>query len=574
MAKLGALRLLAEVLPIALMGGAIGISGYLVWLARERGRPVASSEVRRVESPVVVPPEPPKPKVAKPSNAPAFDPALIESELSLLDARRSEADQARDGVVERIEAIEAAARQAQSETERMRARTLLMREQENTLRHRAAELDSEVAAAQTEIEERALERDVTRRGLEDARRRASDSYAVVPFQASNGTWREPIVLDCSAASVRVLPDGRAIPINEMDGLFARRSHPLTAQVRMRAEAIEAAGPHAGSRRAAYILFLIRPDGIRAYYEARALLESLGIAFGYELVGQDWNVEAPDLSPSAAPTPRSLASEPPSRAASSARPITTPAVGEDELHVWNALNEEPRAGQTSRGTGSAAPSSARSLEPRLDRGSNPAEPELDGFTEIIPGSSERLGAARSVAGVPGRDSTAALDPDAAPELPNPRTSVSRNRAQAADLSSLPDTPGVEGGGGGDRSVSALEHAPDAPKSLGGLGSPESEEAQRLDVVVVCRPHEVVIQPGGYRITKATLTTGALLVDRLRSIGERPGVRPHLKFVVEPGGEALFWDARRLTTYAGLDWPTTLQVSEGGVLRSALSAGRPE
>ena len=44
----------------------------------------------------------------------------------------------------------------------------------------------------------------------------------------------------------------------------------------------------------YLVFLVRPNGIRPYYEARTCLEPLGIAFGYELIEQDLVVDIPDF----------------------------------------------------------------------------------------------------------------------------------------------------------------------------------------------------------------------------------------------------------------------------------------
>ena len=49
----------------------------------------------------------------------------------------------------------------------------------------------------------------------------------------------------------------------------------------------------GSPVVPYFVFLVRPDGIRPYYEIRARLEPLGIAFGYELIEQDLKVDVPD-----------------------------------------------------------------------------------------------------------------------------------------------------------------------------------------------------------------------------------------------------------------------------------------
>src|SRR5262249_1044106 len=44
----------------------------------------------------------------------------------------------------------------------------------------------------------------------------------------------------------------------------------------------------------YLVFLVRPDGVRPYYEARSRLEPLGIAFGYELIEQDLAVDIPNF----------------------------------------------------------------------------------------------------------------------------------------------------------------------------------------------------------------------------------------------------------------------------------------
>jgi len=38
--------------------------------------------------------------------------------------------------------------------------------------------------------------------------------------------------------------------------------------------------------------LVRPDGIEAYYAARAAMASWGTAFGYEMIGQDWKLRFP------------------------------------------------------------------------------------------------------------------------------------------------------------------------------------------------------------------------------------------------------------------------------------------
>src|SRR5262249_5222499 len=44
----------------------------------------------------------------------------------------------------------------------------------------------------------------------------------------------------------------------------------------------------------YIFFIVRPDGIRSYYESRSPPERIGIAFGYRLAGGEWAIARPDL----------------------------------------------------------------------------------------------------------------------------------------------------------------------------------------------------------------------------------------------------------------------------------------
>src|SRR5262249_15575375 len=87
--------------------------------------------------------------------------------------------------------------------------------------------------------------------------------------------------------------------------------------------------------------------------------------------------------------------------------------------------------------------------------------------------------------------------------------------------------------------------DSPKpggSVSPVGSPfgSTPLGSWLDVTVVCRSDEVVIHPGGYRITRTKLDSSPLLTDRLRSISTtaRPDAnggmpQPRLRFVVQPG-----------------------------------------
>jgi hypothetical protein len=97
---------------------------------------------------------------------------------------------------------------------------------------------------------------------------------------------------------------------------------------------------------------------------------------------------------------------------------------------------------------------------------------------------------------------------------------------------------------------------------------------FEIVVVCRRDDLLLHPGGYRITVQSLQAGAgkgdnsepLLQRELRAIVRRraqvdPLIRPkpRIKFLVEGGGASTFWTARKQLTFTNLDWPMTVQVA---------------
>ena len=97
---------------------------------------------------------------------------------------------------------------------------------------------------------------------------------------------------------------------------------------------------------------------------------------------------------------------------------------------------------------------------------------------------------------------------------------------------------------------------------------------FEIVVVCRRDDVLLHPGGYRITAQSLrdsarkgdSTDSLLKRELRTMVKRraqvdPLIRPkpRLKFLVETGGGTTFWTARQQLIFSNLDWPMAVQVA---------------
>ncbi len=627
MKKMGTLRLLAELFPLALIGGAFFVTSFLASRVRvEPGRAtVADVPVAKVQPPIYPVAEPPDPPSLAAAAEP-WTPQISLEEAALLDAlatgERTRAEQARS----RIAAMSDSLRKTLAEQQRWRNRVMLVRTQVERLQSTATRAESDAEALQAELENLQLKRDLTKRGLEHARERAEDSYAVVPFQGPNGTWRQPIVLDCREGAVILLPDAQEFSISELDGLMSKRSHPLIAQVRRRVLEIENRPGREGIPRVAYVLFLVRPEGVRSFYEARALLESLGIAFGYELIDSNWDVQVP-IEPQSAPN-RGMAS-------AREKPTGTPVPGEgnsgtgnsgdphdEELHVWQApagsrdLRDEARDENQGFGDSSVAfdgpvgssrgsldatsdggevsldPPTGRVSDPRRGAASAHDDLELDGYTRIRPGmaddhGTDRQGASGSAFDRAPRDRNAhtTRPGDGRAGLPNRPESVSQALRQSPASASSPTRPSglvsnpsqsgtsSASGTGGSQGAGTGPGQPSSPvviDHLRNLGSPSLSPSagQRLDISVICRAQDLLIQPGGYRITTAKLESTTLLVERIRAIAANAQrasrgqtVVPHLRFVVEPRGETTFWAARRMTTYAGIDWPTTLSVAEG-------------
>ena len=126
----------------------------------------------------------------------------------------------------------------------------------------------------------------------EAARKRRNSYAVVPYQGRNQTHRRPIYIECRADGVVLQPEGIVFTEADFEGPM-EPGNPLAAALRASREYLVARGPPGpDAPDEPYPLLLVRPDGIAAYYAARAAMESWGSEFGYELIGQEWNLKFP------------------------------------------------------------------------------------------------------------------------------------------------------------------------------------------------------------------------------------------------------------------------------------------
>lgn len=96
---------------------------------------------------------------------------------------------------------------------------------------------------------------------------------------------------------------------------------------------------------------------------------------------------------------------------------------------------------------------------------------------------------------------------------------------------------------------------------------------MELVLACGPKGVAIHPGDYRVTvDAMKGADPLLASQLRALVRQqeiahPGttVVPTLRYVIAPGGRESYGSARGQAAVEGIDWPSTIQVSGGDILR---------
>lgn len=303
-------RIGSELLPVILILGCLVSSWLLIVTMHRRMVPPrkAPSPARvvavatpppqvAIAPPAPVPPKPapkpkakPKPRPLPPPAPPAEDPT--KKELLRIGAAEAERLLEARQVEKKATDLERERDTARAEAERLRNQGRDIEAQVATLSDRAQLMEKAIDELAIERDVLAQERDATKAALAKTKNRSS--YAILPNRSPNGTWRRPIMLECRNGTVTLQPKGQKFSLLDLSGAMGVRSNPLIiAVVRELIRTQGKTGPD-GSLSTPYIFFVVRPDGIRPYYEARARLEALGIAFGYELVDQNLEIDFPDL----------------------------------------------------------------------------------------------------------------------------------------------------------------------------------------------------------------------------------------------------------------------------------------
>jgi hypothetical protein len=126
-----------------------------------------------------------------------------------------------------------------------------------------------------------LQREQALANLKALRERQKQTYSLVPYFGKRGDNRRPIYVECADSGLVFHPDRLALA-----------SYQLT-EGRVRAEveqriARQQNEPAPGQvAPVPYLLMLVRPDGIRNYYNVLQALAGMKVDFGYEFVEPDW-----------------------------------------------------------------------------------------------------------------------------------------------------------------------------------------------------------------------------------------------------------------------------------------------
>ena len=326
------------------------LAGSLALIMATHRRAARKASAPRERSPVSVPIAPPVVRVDPPKPPPPPPPARVEPPVDptkeilarLALAEHEQKAEARRAD-RRAEALEVARREAVARSQSWKRRVMAVRGQINALSDRAEALEKAADALALQRDALARERDAAKAALAKARTRSS--YAILPHKGPNGTWRRPIVIECRDGTATLQPRGPSVSLLELSPLFGARSNPLISAVARELARSQAKPSPDGAPAIPYIYFVVRPDGIRPYYEARSRLEPLGIAFGYELVEQDWEIEFPDPDDPGEPNggPGSTSGSTRSRVADAVWPVDDlrrGASGSKDSFLWPT---EPRQG---------------------------------------------------------------------------------------------------------------------------------------------------------------------------------------------------------------------------------------
>ena len=159
--------------------------------------------------------------------------------------------------------------------QRAEAETRRILDQVEKAQAEAIALDAATSSSEEARDYLARERDVlvekrddAKAALERQRLRSRDGVAVLPYKGPNGTWRRPIAIECRGDRATLQPGGPSFTMTDMTSFPNPRRSPLVfavAKAMLRARSVHTPD---GAASVPYLMFIVRPDGVRPYYAAQ------------------------------------------------------------------------------------------------------------------------------------------------------------------------------------------------------------------------------------------------------------------------------------------------------------------
>jgi hypothetical protein len=169
--------------------------------------------------------------------------------------------------------------------------TILSAHKADTARARDKDQASQSELARLTDELMKMERTLS--DVKEFRKRRQQAYSLVPYQGKKGDNRRPVYIECTATGIVFHPG--AVPFR--GSRFNRTD--VRAEIERRAgrDAISLSSATEPAVTNAYLLVLIRPEGITTYYRTLAMVQGVNIDFGYEFVDRDWVLDFGDAAAS-------------------------------------------------------------------------------------------------------------------------------------------------------------------------------------------------------------------------------------------------------------------------------------
>jgi hypothetical protein len=206
----------------------------------------------------------------------------LEGQMAALRARLADsASQLRaelDGVAE----LE---RKAESEKGKIGGAARALAEKRSAVEHARAESAAQQKALEKMTADLALLEN-TLADLKAARERERQTYSVVPYRGKHGESRRPLYIECAANSIIFHPDKVRLSPNRVEELRAE----VIRRVGQQKEIIQTSGGEPDP--VPYLMLLVRPDGVPAYYQFQAALRGMEVRYGYEFIDADWLLDFP------------------------------------------------------------------------------------------------------------------------------------------------------------------------------------------------------------------------------------------------------------------------------------------